>query len=146
MSLQESKPLRLIALSLVLFFFMPQSIYCQQKSMERGPTDKGGFAYSSQDRRDPFESVYQIKRQKKESAPPEKVGYELEELRLVGVIKTGDVRFVMMEDIQGRGLLFKKGDFLNSNLWLLDIGEDKVILAQKLRGDVKKILMDIPRK
>jgi hypothetical protein len=52
----------------------------------------------------------------------------------------------MMEDLQGRGLLFKKGDFLNKNLWLFDILEDKVVLAHRLRGDIRKIPMDIPQK
>lgn len=104
------------------------------------------FSYSAQDRRDPFESVYESKTKKTVQQSKQKEGYELEELKLVGVIKTGDVRFAMMEDLQGRGLLFKKGDFLNKNLWLFDILEDKVVLAHRLRGDIRKIPMDIPQK
>ena len=52
----------------------------------------------------------------------------------------------MMEDAQGKGMLFKKGDFINKNLWVFDLLEDKVILAYKLKGDIRKIPMDIPRK
>ena len=52
----------------------------------------------------------------------------------------------MMEDMQGKGLLFKKGDFLNRNMWIFDVLQDKVILAYKLRGDIHKISLDIPRK
>jgi Tfp pilus assembly protein PilP len=110
-------------------------------------TDKDFVAYASQDRRDPFEPIYLYRMKKKSAAGIiEKVGYELEELKLVGVIKTGAVRFAMMEDVQGRGMLFKKGDSLNQNLWLFDILEDKVVLAYKLRGDTRKIVLDITRK
>ena len=104
------------------------------------------FSYSAQDRRDPFESVYESKTKKTVPQSQQKEGYELEELKLVGVIKTGSVKFAMMEDAQGRGMLFKKGDFLNKNLWLFDIAEDKVVLAHRLRGDIRQIPMDIPRK
>jgi len=90
--------------------------------------------------------LYLGKARKKEKGSTEKVGYELEELKLAGVIKTGTVTFVMMEDLQGKGMMFKKGDFLNNNLWVLDILDDKVVLAQKLRGDIRKIPLDIPRK
>ena len=75
-----------------------------------------------------------------------KMGYELEELKLVGVITSGGVRFAMMEDMQGKGQLFKQGDFLNKNLWVFDVLEDKVIVAYRLRGDIRKIPMDISRK
>ncbi len=118
-------------------------------ALEKNPrqqTGPDGFSYSSQDRRDPFESLYETKTRKQLPELKKKEGYELEELKLVGVVKTGDVKFAMMEDVQGRGLLFKKGDFLNSSVWLLDVLEDKVILAHKLRGDIRKISMDIPRK
>ncbi len=51
-----------------------------------------------------------------------------------------------MEDTQGKGLMFKKGDFLNSNLVAPRFFEDKVVFAYKLKGDVRKIPVDIPRK
>jgi len=109
--------------------------------------DIGNFTYTSQDRRDPFEEVYILKTRKNEgSFKSMKSGYELEELKLVGVVKTGAVTFAVMEDTQGKGMMFKKGDFLNSNLWLSDFIEDKVVFAYKLKGDVRKIPVDIPRK
>ena len=76
----------------------------------------------------------------------DKVDYELEELRLVGIIKSGTGMIAMMEDMQGKGMLFKKGDYLNSNLWIQDIGDEKVILGYKLKGDSKKLEMDIHRR
>jgi Tfp pilus assembly protein PilP len=136
------------SLSIVFFLGLmavPISVCSAEKIPEARP-NQNEFSYNSQDRRDPFESVYEAKTRKTVPDSKQKEGYELEELKLVGVVKTGDVRFVMMEDVQGRGLLFKKGDFLNSSVWLLDILEDKVILAHKLRGDIRKIPMDIPRK
>ena len=109
--------------------------------------DMDSFSYTSQDRRDPFEPVYLLKAAKKRSAgTARKEGYELDELKFVGVMKSGAVTFALMEDMQGKGLLFKKGDFLNRNLWVFDTLEDKVILAYKLRGDIRKISLDIPRK
>jgi Tfp pilus assembly protein PilP len=110
------------------------------------PSDIGNFSYTSQDRRDPFEQVHMLKSRKDASFGALKSGYELEELKLVGVVKTGAVTFAVMEDTQGKGLMFKKGDFLNNNLWLLDFLEDKVVFAYKLKGDVRKIPVDIPRK
>ena len=140
--------LRSKSLFLMAFFaftFVGLCVFASEKAPQQrsGPDD---FSYSAQDRRDPFESVYEAKTKNQLPGSKQKDGYELEELKLVGIVKTGDVKFAMMEDVQGRGLLFKKGDFLNSSLWLLDVLEDKVILAHKLRGDIRKISMDIPRK
>ncbi len=120
-----------------------------QKAAEkdRAPSDIGNFSYSSQDRRDPFEQVHVLKGIKKDALLNQtKSGYELEELKLVGVIKTGAVNFAVMEDTQGKGMMFKRGDFINSNLWLYDFLEDKVVFAYRLKGDVRKIPVDIPRK
>jgi Tfp pilus assembly protein PilP len=144
MSRQRNR-ISLIVLFLGLMAVPPFAAFSAEKTPEGRP-NSSDFSYNSQDRRDPFESVYEAKTRKTVPDSKQKEGYELEELKLVGVVKTGDVKFVMMEDVQGRGLLFKKGDFINSSVWLLDILEDKVILAHKLRGDIRKIAMDIPRK
>ncbi|OPY64465.1 MAG: hypothetical protein A4E63_03506 [Syntrophorhabdus sp. PtaU1.Bin050] len=104
------------------------------------------FAYSSENRRDPFEPVYLSRVKRSREAGTLKKGYELEELRLVGILKTDKNRFAMMEDMQGKGIMFKKGDPLNSNLWVADIIEGKVVLAYKLRGEIKNINIDIPKK
>jgi Tfp pilus assembly protein PilP len=134
------------ALLLCAFVAIPAAANPQAKDQDKAKqTDIGNFSYSSVDRRDPFEPVYLIKI-KKTKPETKKTGYELEELRLVGVLKTGAVTFAMMEDIQGKGLLFKKGDFLNKNLWVLDVLEEKMVLGYKLKGDVRKIAIDIPRK
>jgi Tfp pilus assembly protein PilP len=118
------------------------------KAEEKKPAlSVADFSYSSQDRRDPFEQVHVLKTRSKDTASKEtKSGYELEELKLVGVVKTGAVTFAVMEDTQGKGMMFKKGDFLNNNLWLFDFLQDKVLFAYKLKGDVRKIPVDIPRK
>jgi hypothetical protein len=109
--------------------------------------DSSAFSYTSQDRRDPFEPIYLLKvKNRKRADDAGKAGYDLEELKLAGVVKEGAVRFAMMEDLQGRGLLFKKGDLLNKNLWVYDILEDKVIMAYRLKGDIHKIPIDLPRK
>ncbi|OPY00272.1 MAG: hypothetical protein A4E62_00930 [Syntrophorhabdus sp. PtaU1.Bin002] len=104
------------------------------------------FAYSSENRRDPFEPIYLSRVKRSKEAGALKRGYELEELRLVGILKTDKNRFAMMEDMQGKGIMFKKGDPLNSNLWVADIIEGKVVLAYKLRGEIKNINIDIPKK
>jgi Tfp pilus assembly protein PilP len=130
----------------VFLLALDSSILLALEKSPRQQTPPDEFSYSSQDRRDPFESLYETKIKKQLPEMKKKEGYELEELKLVGVVKTGDVKFAMMEDVQGRGLLFKKGDFLNSSVWLLDVLDDKVILAHKLRGDIRKISLDIPRK
>jgi Tfp pilus assembly protein PilP len=138
----------LLAALLMLLNLTPLCLYSAEKTPPQAPPKPEEFSYTSQDRRDPFESVYEAKNQKTMASQnkQQKEGYELEELKLVGVIKTGDVKFAMMEDAQGRGMLFKKGDFFNKSMWLLDILEDKIILAHRLRGDIRKIPMDIPRK
>jgi Tfp pilus assembly protein PilP len=139
-------------LSALLFFSIVSAPFAACAGEKQGATvapalDMDRFSYTSQDRRDPFEPVYLLKAAKRKfTRPAQKEGYELEELKFVGVMKSGAVTFALMEDIQGKGLLFKKGDFINKNLWIFDTLEDKVILAYKLRGDIRKILLDIPRK
>lgn len=106
----------------------------------------GDFVYSAEGRRDPFEAVYLTRVKKSRESATVKKGYELEELKLVGTLKTDKGRFAMMEDMQGRGILFKKGDFLNNSLWVTDVQEGRVVLAYKLKGDTRNINIDIPRK
>lgn len=144
-------PLRNSAIAALLFcslFLGPLAGRAQEKAPPKGPVpDIGDFTYSSQDRRDPFEQVHLLKMAKKNlGIGVQKSGYELEELKLVGVIKSGAVTFAVMEDTQGKGMMFKKGDFINSNMWLLDFLEDKVVFGYKLRGDIRRIAVDLPRK
>ena len=122
--------------------------HAEQKAPEKNTLSNiGDFSYTSQDRRDPFEPVHLLKMSKKNlGIGVEKSGYELEELKLVGVVKTGAVTFAVMEDTQGKGMMFKRGDFINSNMWLIDFLEDKVVFGYKLRGDIRKIAVDLPRK
>jgi Tfp pilus assembly protein PilP len=127
---------------------LPPAAHCGDREAAKGASgQKDGFVYASLGKRDPFEPVY-LSRQLRQKATPadDKIGYEMEELKVVGVITSGGVRFAMMEDAQGKGQLFKQGDFLNKNLWVFDVLEDKVIMAYRLRGDIRKIPMDIPRK
>ncbi len=120
----------------------------EQKAPEKAVAPKiGDFTYASQDRRDPFEQVHLLKMPKKSPGiGVQKSGYELEELKLVGIMKSGAVTFAVMEDTQGKGMMFKRGDFINSNMWLLDFMEDKVVFGYKLRGDIRRIAVDLPRK
>jgi Tfp pilus assembly protein PilP len=130
---------------------MPSYLFAQDKTKKSIPitfpkTAFEAFSYSAQDRRDPFEIIYKDRIVKPSAVQQQKSGYELEELKVVGVLKTGDVKFAIMEDVQGRGLFFKKGDFINNTMWVLDILENKIILGHRLRGDIRKIQIDIPRK
>lgn len=137
------------ALMLFVFLAAPLCGAAEKPPLEEKKPgfDIAGFSYTSQDRRDPFEQVQALKAKKKNASfSNAKSGYELEELKLVGVVKTGAVTFAVMEDTQGKGMMFKKGDFLNDNLWLFDFVQDKVVFAHKLKGDVRKIPVDIPRK
>jgi len=120
----------------------------EQKADSKGPLSNiGDFTYTSEDRRDPFEQVHVLRATKKNPGiGVQKSGYELEELKLVGIIRSGAVTFAVMEDTQGKGMMFKKGDFINSNMWLLDFLEDKVVFGYKLRGDIRRIAVDLPRK
>jgi Tfp pilus assembly protein PilP len=103
------------------------------------------FTYTSQ-RRDPFERSLAFGAKNRPGAETPKAGYELEELKLVGLMKAGSEKFAVMEDTQGKGLLFKRGQNLNSNLWVSEILEEKIILGQRLKGDVRMITLNIPRK
>jgi hypothetical protein len=106
--------------------------------------DIGDFVYSSDERRDPFEPIALLRLKRMKDTRANK-GYDLGELRLVGVLKAGVKRFALMEDSQGKGVHFKKGDFLNSNLWVVDISEDKVVLGYKFKSQTKRIVLDIPK-
>lgn len=123
----------------------------EQKRMEQ-PTPKlniGDFTYSAANRRDPFESMFHAKLHQSKNAKTLKTvkeGYELEELKLVGILKTGEARVAMMEDMQGRGILFRKGDYLNKNLWIVDILDGYIILGYRLKGEIRTFNLDIPRK
>jgi Tfp pilus assembly protein PilP len=116
--------------------------------IKRAPTPKldADFSYTSKDRRDPFEAVYLAKIRANRAGSTSKEGYELEELRLVGILKTSGGKLAMMEDMQGKGLTFKKGDFLNKGAWITDIEEEKVVVAYRVKGDIREVAIDIPRK
>lgn len=119
----------------------------EQKKPEAAPKfNIGDFTYSATNRRDPFESLFLAKLQKSGRSKDMKNGYELEELKLVGILKTGNTRIVMMEDMQGKGILFKKGDYLNKNLWIADVFEGKISLGYKLKGEIRTFILEIPRK
>ena len=138
---------RIEILLLLIVLIIPLTVCTVQSEESKSVNvDKGKeFSYSSQDRRDPFEPVYLTKRKHK-TQEALKQGYELEELTFVGIVKAANVRFAVMEDAQGRGLWFKKGDHLNTNLWITDITDDKMVLATALRGDIRTIIVGIPRK
>jgi hypothetical protein len=145
----------LIVLAVMFFFY--SNVYSaepkpEQKKAEQKKDDLShkfnvsDFVYVSENRRDPFEPLYLLKMRQDKVAGVSKKGYELEELKFVGVLKTGNNRYAMMEDMQGKGISFKKGDFLNKNLWISDIIDSKVILNYKLKGETKRIEIDIPKK
>lgn len=104
------------------------------------------FSYTSKDRRDPFEPVFLTELKQRQFSGALKEGYELEELKLVGVLKSGTEKCAVMEDMQGKGLLFKQGDFINKTTWIMEVGEEKVTMGYRIKGDVRKFDIDIPRK
>ncbi|HOE16308.1 MAG TPA: pilus assembly protein PilP [Syntrophorhabdaceae bacterium] len=112
------------------------------------------FSYSAESRRDPFEPVNLIKAKrsrestliKDKKGVAEDAGYELEELKLVGILRTEKRRLAMMEDMQGKGIIFKKDDYLNKNLWVVDVQDTRVVFGYKLKGEVRNINVDIPKK
>ncbi|MDD3846930.1 MAG: hypothetical protein PHC90_11300 [Syntrophorhabdaceae bacterium] len=113
------------------------------------------FAYDGEGR-NPFEPILLLKaktsrgasiRSSREKKGSDKVGYELEELRFVGVIKSGTGTMIaMMEDMQGKGIFFRKGDHLNKNMWVMDVSASNMVVGHKTRGETKKIVVDIPSK
>ncbi len=118
--------------------------------------DIGDFEYKSEGTRDPFEPVLMNKVKEKRTvmvdkskkAVEEKKGYELEELRLVGVLKSDKGMMAMMENTQGEGIFYRKGDPLNNRLgmWVADISDSNVVFAYKLKGEIKKVVVDLPTK
>jgi Tfp pilus assembly protein PilP len=133
----------------MFFMFYPFSLFCQETKKGIVTPQKfniGDFNYTSENRRDPFEPVYLAKIKNSKEVASLKRGYELEELKLVGILKTDKAKFAMMEDMQGKGMMFKKGDKLNNNLWVADVVDGRVILAYRLKNDIKNINIDIPKK
>jgi len=112
------------------------------------------FNYKAENRRDPFEPVNLIKAKrsresrliKDKKGAVEGAGYELEELKLVGILRTDKRRLAMMEDMQGKGIIFKKDDYLNQNLWVVDVQDTRVVFGYKLKGEIRKIVVDIPKR
>ena len=104
------------------------------------------FVYSSEGRRDPFQSLPLVRLRDNKMKKPVKQGYELEELKIVGLLKTDKSKYVMMEDVQGKGITFQKGDYLNSNLWVVDVLDGSIVFGYKLKEEVKKFAVDVPRK
>jgi Tfp pilus assembly protein PilP len=104
------------------------------------------FVYSSEGRRDPFQSLPLARLRDNKTKKATKRGYELEELKIVGLLKTDRSRYVMMEDVQGKGITFQKGDYLNSNLWVVDVLDGNVVFGYKLKEETKKFTVDVPRK
>jgi hypothetical protein len=64
----------------------------------------------------------------------------------VGVIKSGTGMIAMMEDTQGKGIFFRKGDHLNKNMWVMDVSASNMVVGYKSKGETKKIVVDIPSK
>ncbi len=104
------------------------------------------FVYTSEGRRDPFQSLPLVRFKEDKTKKSVKKGYELEELKIVGLLKTDRTKYVMMEDVQGKGVTFQKGDYLNNNLWVVDVLEGKVIFGYRLKEEVKKFTVEVPRK
>lgn len=142
-----------IAFSLSLYAAEPKKAK-EEKQVQIGQVQIGDFTYTSKDKRDPFEPTYLFKAKRgKEKQVVKgskgevlKSGYELEELRLVGIIMKEKNRYAMMEDMQGRGVLFRKGDLINPTIFIVDILESKVILGYSVKGEVRKFEMEIQKK
>lgn len=121
---------------------------------EEKKIDLGEFLYTSEGRRDPFEPVLLLKAKsgretkigKDKKINADEIGYELEELKLVGILKSEKGMMAMMEDTQGKGIFFRKGDYLNQNMWVVDVLKNNVVLGYKLKGEIKKVVVDIPVK
>ncbi len=119
--------------------------------------DVADFEYKSEGRRDPFEAVMMNKMaksrvgavaSKNKKEQEDQVSYELESLKLVGVLKSDTGMMAMMEDAQGKGIFFRKGDPLNNKIgmWVADIASNNVVFAYKLKGEIKKVVVDLPKK
>jgi Tfp pilus assembly protein PilP len=145
---QKSKTKNILIMSLLIFICNTSFLFSQEQKQIATPAkfNVGDFTYTSDNRRDPFEPVYLARVKRSKEATSLKRGYELEELKLVGILKTDKAKFAMMEDMQGKGIMFKKGDNLNNNLWVADVVDGRVILAYKLKNDIKNINIDIPKK
>jgi len=123
---------------------------------EEAKFDIGDFEYKSEGRRDPFEPILMnkersrkdIKFNKDKKTSEDKKGYELEELKLVGVLKSDKGMMAMMENTQGEGIFYRKGDPLNNRMgmWVADISNSNVVFAYKLKGEIKKVVVDLPIK
>jgi Tfp pilus assembly protein PilP len=127
-----------------------------QPKREEAKFDIGDFEYKSEGRRDPFEPVLMNKERarrdvrivKDRKSDEDKRGYELEELKLVGVLKSDKGMMAMMENAQGEGIFYRKGDPLNNKMgmWVADISSSNVVFAYKLKGEIKKVVVDLPIK
>ena len=138
---------RLIAIVFLVALLIPASVFAQAKTEpKKSIAIDADFSYTSKDCRDPFEPVFLTKAKQRQASGTTKEGYEMEELKLVGVLKSNGARFAMMEDMQGKGLLFKQGDYINKTTWIMDVDEEKVTMAYKIKGDTRKFAIDIPRK
>lgn len=132
----------------------PQTINAPQIKKEEIKFDIGDFEYKSEGRRDPFEPVLLLREQsrrevkviKDKNSTADALNYQLEELKLVGVLKSDKGMMAMMEDTQGKGIFFRKGDPLNQNMWVADISNSNVVFAYKLKGEIKKVVVDLPIK
>ena len=127
-----------------------------QPKKEEAKFDIGDFEYKSEGRRDPFEPVLMNKERARryvkivrdKQSTEDKRGYELEELKLVGVLKSDKGMMAMMENAQGEGIFYRKGDPLNNKIgmWVADISSSNVVFAYKMKGEIKKVVVDLPIK
>jgi Tfp pilus assembly protein PilP len=132
---------------IVLFICLtPVTLFSQAKTEIKSGALDPDFSYTSKNRRDPFEPVFLTKLKQRQVSGALKEGYELEELKLVGMLRSGAAKFAVMEDMQGKGLLFKQGDFVNKTTWIMEVDEERVVMAYRIKGDIRKFAIDIPRK
>jgi Tfp pilus assembly protein PilP len=130
----------LIALFIFICFICVSPVFSSELKKE------GAFEYRGDKIRDPFQPLSLIKGpSEKKKGKVDYRGYRLEELRLVGVIVNEKERFALMEDKEGKGIVLRKGDLLEEDTWVHEIERDKVVFAYRLRGEIKRIVIQIPR-
>ncbi len=101
-------------------------------------TQEPEYSYNPIGKRDPFRSFTSIEVVRSDIVVSELQNWELDQLRLVGVLWGGDSPVAMVEDPKGKGHIVHHGDLIGKK-WgkVTQIKNDEVIVTEEFRDPVE---------
>ena len=116
------------------------------------PEDQGDYAYDPSGKRDPFRPLYLLRKPLAQTAEPVTPlqGYEIGQLRLVGVVFNLAPPRAMVEDSSGLGFIITPGTPIGPNGGVVTAIRPRQVVVEEWQTDVigerhkKEFLLELP--